>query len=633
MEFEFYVNESYVHRETRHFGNVRYLAEADWSRGTHNVTYQGGYRCSIRSVTDWENQSYVYDHPNYYSRYMDRKRESDGVMYTHWTNMSWPAVHQHSRILDQSFNNVTYVFTNEGWRRQGIWNVTANVWEFGRCILQFQRNCTTKTKQLDFESGLLHRVIQDPDIAYRPRVTYNDLRVEGIETRWVAAGGECVDEVHRGCYNNGTCIAPNLCKCQTGWTGTDCRHPVCAQTCQHNGACTHPDTCTCERGWTGYDCSIPICAQDCMNDGECVAPDTCKCYQWESEFRDGRLGGGRPLFQLADGTPIMTGWTGYDCSTPICVQASKFYVNVDVSRETLSSRSIGTYSDGSVSLGGHGGDHLLTCLDSDTGLDQPRCPQYDIYVTGNEGATFQAGCGFDPFDTGCCVADSDTAVTCYSCADNIKYTTNNTFFCQGTYTPLSGLFVEEDKFADYMDEFGNFKMCGAYHSPRYHDPDTEPQDYGVVRYYTDYLGRAKFTNRNQLNNVTSNRFLCNVRYWEQGDYIDDAGLGSEHGVGSIHGLKDGRHDRINYHNMSQLDADTWLEGAEVPGEGVYACENAGSCLAPDLCSCTDGYEGFDCNTPLCRHLQPDGTVSSCSNGGICESKDSCDCVRVQSKPS
>ena len=174
-------------------------------------------------------------------------------------------------------------------------------------------------------------------------------------------------------------------------------------------------------------------------------------------------------------------------------------------------------------------------------------------------------------------------------------------------------------------------MCGAYHNPRYHDPLVEPQDYGIVKYYTDFLFRPEYSNRNYLNNQTSNRFLCNVKYWDQGDYTDDAGFGAEQGVGSIFGLSEGRHKRINYANMVQQNADTWIVGPSTPGEGVYACDNAGSCLAPDLCSCTDGYEGFDCNTPLCRHLQPDGTVSSCSNGGICESKDSCDCIRVSSK--
>ena len=58
----------------------------------------------------------------------------------------------------------------------------------------------------------------------------------------------------------------------------------------------------------------------------------------------------------------MTGWTGYDCSTPICVQASNYYVNVN-----------GKSDPGFVPLGGHGGDHLMTCLDKILILPRPEC--------------------------------------------------------------------------------------------------------------------------------------------------------------------------------------------------------------------------------------------------------------------
>ena len=38
------------------------------------------------------------------------------------------------------------------------------------------------------------------------------------------------------------------------------------------------------------------------------------------------------------------------------------------------------------------------------------------------------------------------------------------------------------------------------------------------------------TNRDYRATVTSNRFLCNVIHWMQGDYIDDAGLGLAKGA-------------------------------------------------------------------------------------------------------
>jgi hypothetical protein len=65
----------------------------------------------------------------------------------------------------------------------------------------------------------------------------------------------------------------------TGWTGTDCSMPMCVQgfydpfctdlaqapggegcfRCANNGNCTAPDVCTCATGWTGFDCRTPVC--------------------------------------------------------------------------------------------------------------------------------------------------------------------------------------------------------------------------------------------------------------------------------------------------------------------------------------------------------------------------------------
>eukprot|EP00588_Corethron_pennatum_P008375 CAMPEP_0194289034 /NCGR_PEP_ID=MMETSP0169-20130528/38200_1 /TAXON_ID=218684 /ORGANISM="Corethron pennatum, Strain L29A3" /LENGTH=71 /DNA_ID=CAMNT_0039036211 /DNA_START=51 /DNA_END=263 /DNA_ORIENTATION=- len=70
----------------------------------------------------------------------------------------------------------------------------------------------------------------------------------------------------------------------------------------------------------------------------------------------------------------MTGWTGYDCSTPICVQSKRFLLNVIDTGDNTKSKSI--------SLGGHGKDGLLEC-------DSVRCPQYDSMVTKNDGKSFQ----------------------------------------------------------------------------------------------------------------------------------------------------------------------------------------------------------------------------------------------------
>lgn len=675
------LNEGYSITYIDDLGGIPYEGPSDWSTGYHQSTSQGGYRCTIRAFTQWENSTYVLDHPNYYSRYMDQRQQDDGSTYTLWQNMHWPPVHRKSRILDQTYpgieiiddswigkvdvsisnimlKNRTYIYTNEGYRRWGIWNRTGNYWTEGTCIVEFYRNCSENpSKEYDLHSKQEHVYVQDTDLAYRPRMLYSDKRVygdHGKDGRWTELGGECVDHVIRGCKNNGTCVAPNTCACATGWEGYDCTIPICMQTCHHHGNCTLPDICTCEKGWSGFDCSIALCAQECQNGGVCVAPDTCRCQQWANDFRDGQVFGGNPLFQLPGGDPLPTGWTGFDCGTPICVQAQNFRFNLPYTNPGLQFPEENTNVDfvggsqvvpgtspmdiipGYYRLGGHGADDLMGCVD-DQGNPLPRCHDYDLLVTSNSGSSFQTGCGFDPFDTGCCIPLPEGRIVCMKCGEGLAQSENNTFFCRGGMQITGPGYLTEKKttFIHFLDQFYNFRMCGAFISPRSHfiyqalgsSGAAPPQDYGRDRYYVQlnpiYASNPFYSSHNFEANYTSARFLCQVQQWTQGDYIDDytdkSFLDANINTGTYIGMYAGRHVRVNYPNLTVSVDNTgrkvWQRGLDTPGEGIYACANSGSCIAPDVCSCTDGYSGYDCTTPLCRHLQPlTKQVSSCLNG-------------------
>jgi hypothetical protein len=525
---------------------------------------QGGYSCSVRSVTQWEDyrSGYILEHPNYWSRYMDRKIEGDFEIYSNWTGMEWPPVHWKSHRLEwkggtlgpnqgqvtyndesQAAARVTmktvnmdgkdvfYTYTDQGYRRDGDWTLMGNNWTKGTCIMEFNRVCPdTPEKAFDLEADsrgadgrVAHNLlfVQDTDISFRPRIVYDNVKAHA-SGRWFQEGGECVDQVVRGCFNNGTCVGPNQCECAEGWSGDDCSVPVCSQTCHHNGNCTLPDTCTCEKGWDGYDCSIAVCAQEvrktretrccvrfskltpppppppppspspqCNNFGECVAPDTCKCKQWPNTFYDGFEGGGRPIFRKPNGDAQMTGWTGYDCSVPICVQSEKFTLNINRT----------TQEDMLVMLGGHGKDGKLVCEDV-------RCHDYNLMVTQNDGTSFQTGCGFDPIDTGCCDAiDRDIDVDengnplygelvrfiCHQCKpENLERTAHN--------VTCNGMVVNSIRY-DRLDQIAsNFrwspdpkitlsdpKMCGRNHNPGGMlgvDAGGNPTN---VEYYKSYL--------------------------------------------------------------------------------------------------------------------------------------------------
>lgn len=102
---------------------------------------QGGYECSIRAWTEWEFKkcadgrckNYIFEHTNYFSRYMDDRDhyETFGV-YVH-RDMGWPAVHfHHAPLLDN---------TQQGWLRDGWWDITGELWQKGKCKPEYVRVC------------------------------------------------------------------------------------------------------------------------------------------------------------------------------------------------------------------------------------------------------------------------------------------------------------------------------------------------------------------------------------------------------------------------------------------------------------------------------------------------------------
>ena len=473
-------------------------------------------------------------------------------------------------------------------------------------VSTFREGIYTVVKMTDVRTLKHGDSVLNTHKAFGPRTTTTD-QFTSSWGRWNQMGGDCVDMVVRGCFNNGTCVAPGQCQCSPGWSGADCREPICEQPCLNNGNCTLPNLCTCEKGWSGHDCSYALCAQECNNGGQCIEPDVCQCMLTPNTWVDGRLGGGRPLFRDEYGDPQKTGWTGFDCSTPICTQAAKFKMKDDgtgrVEPPVVEMGWTPLDPSGTVFLGGDG---YVLYGDEPTNNLMYQMPSYDaknLYsiqgykvveaeldklswkgkwvpsdgvIVRNEGRSFQSGC---------------TTVQ---------------------PTPAQKLSSGWRKPYPRIDAFLNPLGPGSGSGHRF-------REFHYVKGWASTTGRNDTTWRR-----TSESDLCNVIQWEEGDYTTQ---GLSHPVYKY----DERRIRVNYNNYIKETEEIWIKGPPLPGEGLYQCFNRGSCVSPDVCSCPDGYDGFDCRTPLCRYEQRDNTVSKleivgCLNGGLCQRKDTCECI-------
>lgn len=169
---ERYLNNTYLDRAVITEGGEQYLQK--------NGQPQGGYDCSIRSVTEWEQyrSGFMFEHPNYFSLYMDKKTQSNGHSYTHWKGMNWDPTYAKSPRLELSDedlgfannSNIAFVYTDQGYKRHGQWSRTKSSWTKGVCIVEFRRVCNNYSTPFDLESehdlslSDFDLLVQDTDI-------------------------------------------------------------------------------------------------------------------------------------------------------------------------------------------------------------------------------------------------------------------------------------------------------------------------------------------------------------------------------------------------------------------------------------------------------------------------------------
>ncbi|KAI4486153.1 hypothetical protein M0802_012521 [Mischocyttarus mexicanus] len=101
----------------------------------------------------------------------------------------------------------------------------------------------------------------------------------------------CIPHCKFPCEPNGKCTAPNVCTCHEGYSHKDNKtiyfnnelvcQPICEKKCIH-GLCIAPNKCSCYKGYGKLNiaepnvCS-PICEPSCWSHSKCTAPSVCTC--------------------------------------------------------------------------------------------------------------------------------------------------------------------------------------------------------------------------------------------------------------------------------------------------------------------------------------------------------------------
>ena len=107
---------------------------------------------------------------------MDKVIEMDGHQYSQWKGMGWDPVHKKSRknefglkeflanfwknfknyqingIHGSNISDERFLYTDQGYRRNGSWELSGEKWKKGSCIIEFKRICDKSVNALDLEA-------------------------------------------------------------------------------------------------------------------------------------------------------------------------------------------------------------------------------------------------------------------------------------------------------------------------------------------------------------------------------------------------------------------------------------------------------------------------------------------------
>ncbi len=306
--------------------------------------------------------------------------------------------------------------------------------------------------------------------------------------------------------------------------------------------------------------------------GVCILPDVCKCKQWYSTSRDGR---GFPMHRKPNGDPQDTGYTGYDCNTPICTQAQRFVLNTAAGETVLvnSSNAGTTFQSGCVAAG--------------------------PYISLNRTRTSAAYlCGILKWYQGEYLATHANALGVSVNSSGRVVRSNHANYIQ--------LSTEKWVLGPRVAGEG---MYACFNNGSCVQPDVCSCPDGWT---SDDCSSPLCRHVNAASKVVGclNRGVCGFR--------DKCVCNKRPSL--LHEVHPDEPKTLTGFNGTDCAMAMCVQGTydfrcrNVPGgaksvssggEGCYRCPNGGNCTAPDFCTCPPEWTGYDCKTPVCtKHADP-----------------------------
>ncbi|CAM9983282.1 unnamed protein product [Ectocarpus sp. 6 AP-2014] len=376
---------------------------------------------------------------------------------------------------------------------------------------------------------------------------------------------------------------------------------VCSFVCENGGVCEGPDQCSCPTGWTGLDCSLPLCSDGLCGPRElCVGPEECGCVPGYT---------GAP--SCLDALCVQTCENGGSCGLPdTCNCADGWFgpnCTVPVCSQTCGNggncTAPGACACAAEWSGGGGVVAAAVAVEGGEEGDDCRVPFCDVPCLNGGWCVAPGTCACPPQWTGHDCAMPVCTQGYFVPGYNVSgFDPEGRPWWSQRYVPcdVEGWCNATNGF-DCSQPMRSFEVIsvdwGAYHRSE-NGRSENPDRCMMIELGEDVVSPFSYLRADNGSTPFARQAVFRaLRYSPTHPYEWTASPRSPWSA-------------YNDTAPGRTGPFVWAEDRQVAlveyhnvTEGRYVCANSGNCTAPGVCECATGWSGFDCRTPICSQAR------------------------------